>query len=413
MIIPSIDIMDGRAVQLKQGRTHVLTSEKSPVELAKEFNRYGEVAVIDLDAALGTGSNRDLVKELCRVADVRAGGGVRDVEAARDLLRAGAKKVIIGTAAEPDLLSKLPADKVMVALDQVDGKVVDHGWKTSTGESVLDRAERLSPYCSSFLSTFVSGEGCMEGVDETMVVKLRDGLKRPLTIAGGVSSTTDAISLNKLGVDVQVGMALYTGKLDLGESFSSSLKWGSDGLIPTIVQDTFGNVLMVAYSSKESLVEALTSGTGTYFSRSRNKLWKKGETSGNLQQLLSCRTDCDSDAIVFTVQQNGVACHNGSYTCFSNDTVRPFDLQSLFNIIADRKATITEGSELSYTQKLLTNRNMLNKKIMEEAFEVVSHTDRENLKWEIADLLYFVSVLASSEGISWKEIQNELGGRHK
>lgn len=413
MIIPSIDIMDGRAVQLKQGRTHVLTSEKSPVELAKEFNRYGEVAVIDLDAALGTGSNRDLVKELCRVADVRAGGGVRDVEAARDLLRAGAKKVIIGTAAEPDLLSKLPADKVMVALDQVDGKVVDHGWKTSTGESVLDRAERLSPYCSSFLSTFVSGEGCMEGVDESMVVKLRDGLKRPLTIAGGVSSTADAISLNKLGVDVQVGMALYTGKLDLGESFSSSLKWGSDGLIPTTVQDTFGNVLMVAYSSKESLVEALTSGTGTYFSRSRNKLWKKGETSGNLQKLLSCRTDCDSDAIVFTVQQNGVACHNGSYTCFNNDTVRPFDLQSLFNIIADRKATITESSELSYTQKLLTNRNLLSKKIMEEAFEVVSHTDRENLKWEIADLLYFVSVLASSEGISWKEIQNELGGRHK
>ena len=413
MIIPSIDLMDGRAVQLKQGRTHVLTSDKSPIDLAKEFNRYGEVAVIDLDAALGTGSNRDLVKELCRVADVRAGGGVRDVDAARDLLRAGAKKVIIGTAAEPELLSKLPADRVMVALDQVDGKVVDHGWKTSTGESVLERAERLSPYCSSFLSTFVSGEGCMEGVDETMVLKLRDGLKRPLTIAGGVSSTTDAISLNKLGVDVQVGMALYTGNLDLSESLSSCLKWGSDGLIPTIVQDTFGNVLMVAYSSKDSLIEALTSGTGTYFSRSRNKLWKKGETSGNLQKLVSCRTDCDSDAIVFTVEQNGVACHNGSYTCFNNDTIRPFDLPSLFNIIAERKATITEGSELSYTQKLLTNRNMLNKKIMEEAFEVVSHTDRENLKWEIADLLYFVSVLASSEGISWKEIQNELGGRHR
>lgn len=413
MIIPSIDIMDGRAVQLRQGRTHVLTSEKSPVELAKEFNRYGEVAVIDLDAALGSGSNRELVKELCRVADVRAGGGVRDVESARDLLRAGAKKVIIGTAAEPELLSKLPADRVMVALDQVDGKVVDHGWKTSTGESVFERAERLSPFCSSFLSTFVSGEGCMEGVDENMVVELRDGLKRPLTIAGGVSSTSDAVSLNKLGVDVQVGMALYTGKLDLGESLSDSLKWTADGLIPTIVQDTFGNVLMVAYSSKESLITALADGTGTYFSRSRNQIWEKGETSGNLQTLISCRTDCDSDALVFTVLQDGVACHNGSYTCFNNDTVRPFDLQSLFNIIAERKAAITEGQELSYTQKLLTKRSMLNKKIMEEAYEVVSHTDRENLKWEIADLLYFVSVLASAEGISWKEIQNELGGRHK
>jgi phosphoribosyl-ATP pyrophosphohydrolase len=208
-------------------------------------------------------------------------------------------------------------------------------------------------------------------------------------------------------------MALYTGKLDLGESLSDSLKWTADGLIPTIVQDTFGNVLMVAYSSKESLITALADGTGTYFSRSRNQIWKKGETSGNLQTLISCRPDCDSDALVFTVLQDGVACHNGSYTCFNNDTVRPFDLQSLFNIIAERKAAITEGQELSYTQKLLTKRSMLNKKIMEEAYEVVSHTDRENLKWEIADLLYFVSVLASAEGISWKEIQNELGGRHK
>jgi phosphoribosyl-ATP pyrophosphohydrolase len=413
MIIPSIDIMDGRAVQLKQGRQHVLTSEKSPIELAKEFNRYGEVAVIDLDAALGKGNNRQLVKELCKVADVRAGGGVRDVEAARDLLKAGAKKVIIGTAAEPELLSKLPADRIMVALDQVDGKVVDHGWKTSTGESVLDRAERLSPYCSSFLSTFVSGEGCMEGIDEQMVCSLRDGLKRPLTIAGGVASTADAISLNKLGVDVQVGMALYTGKLDLGDSFANSLKWAADGLIPTVVQDTAGNVLMVAYSSKESLVEALTSGTGTYFSRSRNKLWKKGETSGNLQHLISCRTDCDSDAVIFTVQQSGVACHNGSYTCFNSATVPPFDLEVLFKIIEDRRNTISNEGEQSYTQKLLTNRNLLNKKIMEEAYEVVSHSSGENLKWEIADLLYFVSVLASAEGITWKDIENELGGRHK
>lgn len=413
MIIPSIDIMGGRAVQLRQGRQHVLTSEKSPLDLAREFNRYGEVAVIDLDAAMGKGENRALVKELCKVADVRAGGGIRDAEAARELLRAGAKKVIIGTAAEPDLLSKLPRERVMVALDQVDGKVVDNGWKTSTGESVIERARRLTPFCSSFLSTFVAGEGCMEGIDESMVCALRDQLVLPLTVAGGVKCTTDAINLNKLGVDVQVGMALYTGNLNLAESFINSLKLGVDGLIPTVVQDTFCNVLMVAYSSKESLLEALSSGTGTYFSRSRNKLWRKGETSGNVQKLVSCRTDCDTDALIFTVEQNGVACHNGSYTCFNSSTEKPFDLQALFDVIDARKRSIKEGEELTYTQKLLTNRKLLNKKIMEEAFEVVSHSSRENLKWEIADLLYFVSVLASAEGISWQDIQNELGGRNR
>jgi len=413
MIIPSIDIMGGRAVQLKQGKELILTAEKSPLELAAEFNRYGEVAVIDLDAALGKRDNRELVKEICKIADVRAGGGVRDVETARDLLKAGARKVIIGTAAEPELLSKLPAERVMVALDQVDGTVVDKGWTSSTGESVFDRAKRLSPYCSSFLSTFVKGEGCMQGIDEQAVIVLRDKLERPVTIAGGVAQTSDAVSLAKLGVDVQVGMALYTGKLNLGESFVDTLKFGADGLIPTVVQDSFGNVLIVAYSSRESLLEALSTGKGIYYSRSRKEIWRKGETSGNIQKLVSCRADCDNDAIIFRVDQSGVACHRGSYSCFHNDTDRNFDVQKLFDVIKQRQATCSEQAEKSYTQKLLTDRNLLNKKIMEEAYEVVSNTSRDNLKWEIADLLYFVSVLAASEGITWKEIQNELGGRSK
>jgi phosphoribosyl-ATP pyrophosphohydrolase len=400
-------------VQLRQGRKLVLTSEKSPIDLAEEFNRYGEVAVIDLDAALGKGDNRQLVKDICRVADVRAGGGVRDVEAARDLLRAGARKVIIGTAAEPDLLSKLPADRIMVALDQVDGTVVDNGWRGTTGESVLDRAKRLSPYCSSFLSTFVKGEGCMQGIDEKAVIRLRDELDRPLTIAGGVANTSDAVSLSNLGVDVQVGMSLYTGQLDLGESFVNSLKWNSSGLIPTLVQDCYGNVLILAYSSRESLKEALSTGMGVYFSRSRQEIWRKGDTSGNTQRLISCRADCDSDAISFTVEQKGVACHRGSYSCFKNETVRPFDIERLFEVISKRRGTVDDNSESSYTQKLLSDRTLLSKKIMEEAYEVVSFSSRDNLKWEIADLLYFVSVLANAEGISWQEIENELGGRCK
>ncbi|MDZ4834574.1 MAG: bifunctional phosphoribosyl-AMP cyclohydrolase/phosphoribosyl-ATP diphosphatase HisIE [Candidatus Melainabacteria bacterium] len=411
MIIPSIDIMGGKAVQLRQGKEHVLTSEKDPLELAKVFNRYGEVAVIDLDAALGKGNNRNLVKELCAVADVRAGGGVRDVETARELLRAGAKKVIIGTAATEELLSKLPTDRVMVALDQVDGTVVDNGWRTSTGESVLDRAKRLSPFCSGFLSTFVKSEGCMVGVDQNAVITLRDELKRPLTVAGGVAKTSDAVALTGLGVDVQVGMALYTGQLNLNEAIVDSLKWDASGLIPTVVQDAFGNILMVAYSSKESLTEALSTGKGVYFSRSRQSIWRKGETSGNPQQLISCRSDCDNDTIIFLVDQTGVACHNGSYTCFTRDTARTFDLEKLFQVIASRKAG--DSDEKSYTQKLLDNPTLLKKKIMEEAFEVVSFTSQENLKWEIADLLYFVSVLATQEGVSWREIENELGGRAK
>lgn len=411
MIIPSIDIMGGRAVQLRRGKELVLTSDRDPVELAAEFNRYGEIAVIDLDAALGKGSNRQLVKEICKVADVRAGGGIRDVDGARDLLKAGARKVIVGTAANPELLLQLPASRIMVAIDQVDGKVVDNGWKSETGESVLNRAKRLAPYCSGFLSTFVKGEGCMQGIDTDSVIELRDALARPLTVAGGVANTTDAVTLSGLGVDVQVGMSLYTEQLNLSDAIIDSLKWDAGGLIPTVVQDVRRNILMVAYSSRQSLAEALTGGEGVYFSRSRNEIWRKGDTSGNRQRLISYRADCDNDSITFTVEQSGAACHTGSYSCFNKEVSRPFDIDELFEVIAQRRAE-TENNQ-SYTRKLLDDRNLLKKKIMEEAFEVVSFTSAENLKWEIADLMYMVFVLGSAEGVSWKEIKNELGGRLK
>src|SRR5271163_4652441 len=104
MLVPSIDLQNGKAVQLRQGKEFVLQSDRDPVELAREFNRYGEVAVIDLDAAMGTGSNLSLVEKICRVADVRAGGGIRDIDTGRKLLKAGAKQIIIGTKATEDFL---------------------------------------------------------------------------------------------------------------------------------------------------------------------------------------------------------------------------------------------------------------------------------------------------------------------
>ncbi|MHC4779034.1 MAG: HisA/HisF-related TIM barrel protein, partial [Planctomycetota bacterium] len=291
MIIPSIDLMDGKAVQLRQGKDHVLTSERCPVELAREFNRYGEVAVIDLDAARGLGSNLDLVRKICKVADVRAGGGVRDADKARELLRAGASRIIMGTAAEPELLAQFPPRKVMVALDHKGGRVLDRGWTRDTGESLTERAVRLAPFCGSFLCTFVEGEGGMGGMDFSEVEAIRDELPLPVTVAGGVADTREVIALSRRGFDVQVGMALYTGKIDPVRAVVDSVDFQKNPLVPTIAQDEGGKVLMLAYSTAESLHAALGGGVGTYFSRSRNELWEKGATSGNRQQLISCRVD--------------------------------------------------------------------------------------------------------------------------
>lgn len=314
MIVPSIDLMEGKAVQLRQGKELVLTCERDPVELAAEFNRCGEVAVIDLDAARDAGDNFELVREICRVADVRAGGGVRD--RGRALLKAGAVKIIVGTAAEPELLKEFPSERVIVALDHRGGVVADKGWTHSTGEGVLERARRLTPCCGGFLVTFIEDEGGLGGMDLAAIKELQQRLERPLTVAGGIARTQEVVEISRLGVDVQVGMALYTGKVDLVESVVGSLDFEKCPLMPTIAQDKAGQVLMLAYSTPESLRCALKEGRGVYFSRSRKEIWRKGSTSGDTQELVSCRVDCDRDTILFTVRQTGAACHLGRYSCF-------------------------------------------------------------------------------------------------
>ncbi|MCA9791066.1 MAG: phosphoribosyl-ATP diphosphatase [Candidatus Eremiobacteraeota bacterium] len=315
MLVCSIDIMNGAAVQLRQGKEHVLTSPTPPLELAREFNRYGEVAVIDLDAALGKGDNLELLCELCRVADVRAGGGIRDLDRAKRLLRAGARQLIIGTAATPEFLAKLPAERVSVAIDHVGGKVVDHGWTASTGEDLLTRANRLAPHCGAFLCTFVEDEGGMQGLNLTEVERLGRELPHPVTFAGGVRSAQDVVGVSRLGHDVQVGMALYTGALSPASVVVDCLDWEKCPQMPTVVSDG-KQVLMLAYSTPESLARALSEGKGIYFSRSRNQLWEKGLSSGHTQRLVSCRTDCDRDALLALVEQTGPACHTGRRSCF-------------------------------------------------------------------------------------------------
>ncbi len=411
MLVPSIDIKDGKVVQLRQGKDLVLQSERDPVDLACEFNRFGEVAVIDLDAAMETGNNLELLKQICRVADVRVGGGIRDVERGRQLLKSGAKQLIFGTAATPELLSAFPKEAVMVALDQRNGTVFDKGWQHSTGESLLSRAERLAPYCQSFLTTFIEAEGGLGGMPVNSVKQLIEQLPKPITVAGGIASTQEVIEISKLGVDVQVGMALYTGRIDLADCIIGSIAFNKDGLCPTIVQDQEGQVLMLAHSSPESLGRALNEGKGIYFSRSRQNIWEKGLTSGNTQKLISCRVDCDRDAILFTVNQENAACHSGAYSCFGNaSSSKNFSLSGLFATLKERKKMLPAKS---YSATLLQDRQALLEKISEEALEVVNFTSKENLCWEIADTLYFLSLLAVAEDLEWKDIEAELAGRRQ
>ena len=407
MIIPSIDLMGGRAVQLRQGAEKVLESPEEPVELARRFAFYGDVAVIDLDAALGRGSNRELVRELCRTAPCRVGGGVRREEDVVELIKAGAQRVILGTAATPEFLKRFPRDWLMVALDARAGRTVDQGWQRDTGESPIDRARRLEEHCASFLFTQVDVEGTLQGMPLDPIRNLLQVTSNPLTVAGGIGTQEEVRQIVRLGCEAQIGMALYTGRIDLDETFASIPAF-ENGPLATIAQDEDGRVLMLAWSTEESLREALRARRGVYYSRSRKALWKKGETSGHVQDLRRVRYDCDADAILFTVRQSGPACHTGKPTCFGE--AAPFDLRALAQVIAGRRGAAPASS---YTARLLADRAAVREKVREEAGEVCEAQGRSHLVWELADLLYHAAVLMEQEGIAIDEVAAELRGRHR
>jgi phosphoribosyl-ATP pyrophosphohydrolase len=405
VIIPSIDIMDGQAVQLVGGREKALEAG-DPLEVAERFAVAGDLAVIDLDAALGRGSNRDVITELVRRYPCRVGGGIRSVEAALEWLDAGARRVILGTAATPEVLSQLPRERVMAALDGVDGEVVVEGWRRGTGDRVVDRLTELSELVGSFLVTFVEREGRMVGVDLEAARRVIEAAgETPVTVAGGVTTADEVAALDRMGADAQVGMAIYTGRMSLGDAFAAPLiSDRPDGLWPTVVVDELGVALGLVYSSAESLRKAVEDRRGVYQSRSRG-LWVKGETSGSTQKLLRVDLDCDRDALRFVVRQDGSGfCHRGTWSCWGPAR----GLGALERRLHERLAEAPEGS---FTARLGREPELLAAKLAEEAGELAEAEDRGQVVWEAADLVYFTAAAIARGGVSFAEVLAELDRR--
>jgi len=410
MIVPSIDVINGRAVQLRRGREFVLDGG-DPLARLEEFAVAGEVAVVDLDAALGRGSNADLIREMVRRAPCRVGGGIRDLDAARAWLDAGAARIVIGTAASPELCGALPRERVVAAVDADRGQVVVDGWRRDTGVPVLERIRALAPVVGGFLFTQVEREGAMDGFDfQAVSAAVRAAGDARLTAAGGITTSVEIAELDRIGADAQVGMALYTGRLTLGAAVAAPLvkpvENGGRGVWPTVVCDEWGRALGLVWSTTESLTRAVQERCGVYWSRSRQVLWVKGETSGNTQQLLRVDLDCDRDALRFTVRQQGAGfCHLERRACWPGE----FALDDLERTIAQRAARPDPESR---TSKLLGDPTLLAAKLREEAAELGTAETRVEVVHEAADLLYMALVAVVRRGGSLTEVRAELARRH-
>jgi phosphoribosyl-AMP cyclohydrolase / phosphoribosyl-ATP pyrophosphohydrolase len=193
----------------------------------------------------------------------------------------------------------------------------------------------------------------------------------------------------------------------------NDVQFDSSGLVPAIVRDaTTGAILTLAYMNAESLQKTIETGETWFWSRSRNELWHKGETSGNTQRVVHIATDCDNDALVVSVSPSGPACHTGAMSCFSDVPAPPLDLAKLMRVLRDRYESRPEGS---YSASLFNaGRERIVKKVGEETTEVVIAAlseGRERVVAEVADLVFHVSVLLIDVGIDWSEIGAELGKR--
>jgi phosphoribosyl-AMP cyclohydrolase / phosphoribosyl-ATP pyrophosphohydrolase len=405
MIVPSIDLQEGHAVQLVGGETKALDAG-DPRPLAGRYGLVGEIAVVDLDAALGKGSNAAVIEDLIDLAPCRVGGGIRDVAGAISWLDRGARKVVLGTAARREVLQALPRERVIAALDARHGEVVIEGWRKRTGQGVLERIAELRELVGGFLVTFVEREGRLGGTDLDFAKRIREAAgDAELTIAGGITTAEEIAALDRIGCGAQVGMALYTGKLDLPEAFAAPLRSDRpDGLWPTVVVDERGVALGLCYSDLASLRAALDQGQGAYHSRSRG-LWVKGVTSGAGQELLRIDADCDRDCLRFTVRQQPPGfCHLNTRTCWGEDA----GLGALARRLGGRRAAAPAGS---YTAKLFADPALLGAKLREEAAELAKAEARGEVIHEAADVLYFTLAQLTRHDVDLVEVERALDRR--
>jgi len=227
MLIPSIDLMGGKIVQLVQGERKALEFSDFE-EWITRFSRFPLVQLIDLDAAIGSGGNRELVSEFARRLPCQVGGGIRSIEMAEEVLAAGARRVILGSCLvregradakfAEEAARAVGAERLVFAIDSKGGKVAIRGWREQTTLTPLEMIQTLDPWCAAFLYTHIDNEGLMRGFPVEVARPLRQATQKQFIAAGGIATAEQIEELDTLGIDAVVGMAIYTSKIDLASA---------------------------------------------------------------------------------------------------------------------------------------------------------------------------------------------------
>ncbi|MCR5755591.1 MAG: bifunctional phosphoribosyl-AMP cyclohydrolase/phosphoribosyl-ATP diphosphatase HisIE [Acetatifactor sp.] len=422
--IPCIYLYHEHAVKGLHDTTIVETDPLRLVQIYNE-NNADELIVFDMSKTDEEHERAlDIIKEICEVAemDVFGTGNIKRMEDVKKLLYAGCKKAILdyenplNIEITEEVSLKFGKDKILAS--------VDHDEIVTKEKALLEKYVS----CLILLNPHIIRE-TMSQTQLPVIVQINQiALNKLLEIFAhetvcGITGNTindnvnEIPSLKKLCKENNIPI----------QSFDAAFNWSdfkknSDGLVPVIVQDyRTSQVLMMAYMNEESYKLTLETGKMNYYSRSRQSLWLKGETSGHFQYVKSLSADCDMDTILAKVSQIGAACHTGSRSCFFNEITKkeyeestnPLQVfEEVFSVIKDRKVNPKEGS---YTNYLFDKGiDKILKKLGEEATEIVIAAKNPNpneIKYEISDFLYHMMVLMAEKNITWEDITTELANR--
>ena len=422
--IPCIYLYHGHAVRRLNDPSVVETDPLRLVRLYNENNADGLIIFDMSETDKEHEENLELIREICAAAemDVMGAGWIGRVEDVKKLLYAGCKQVILDFRGESniaitgDVSLRFGRDKIMASYESAD--------------TLSDHRELLEKYVSGLLllnphqireTESVINMPFYVQVNQVALNKLMEIFAYP-NVCG--------VTGNTINDNYREILALKSLCKENGiqvETFEAAFQWedfekNSDGLVPVIVQDyRTQEVLMMAYMNQEAYEQTIHSGRMTYFSRSRQALWLKGETSGHFQYVKSLTADCDMDTILAKVSQVGAACHTGARSCFFNEitkkdyeeTSNPLQIfAEVLDVIKDRREHPKEGS---YTNYLFDKGlDKILKKLGEEATEIViaaKNPSANEIKYEISDFLYHMMVLMAEKNIGWEEIAAELANR--
>ena len=421
-LVATLYLKNGKAVKSIDN----LEELEDTKNLIKLYNDSGIAKILIYDLSTEDEEhelNIHTIKELNRLLEIPlcAGGNINRLEDVKKLIYAGCKEVILNGSKPSTAQLAMEAskrfgkEKIIISLKNVDYIFKHQKELQESVHEILVMNQEILDSVENLTDIIYLVEQNELDMDKLTTLLKRDNVR-------GICGEF----INDLETDI---MKLKTELSRNGikmDNFDPAISWenlkkNSDGLIPVIVQDyTTNDVLMCAYMNEEAFHATINCGKMTYYSRSRQELWMKGETSGHIQYVKELTADCDFDTILAKVSQVGVACHTGNPSCFFNEIVKkeyieknPLKVfETVYNIIEDRKNNPKEGS---YTNYLFDKGiDKILKKVGEECTEIViaaKNPDPEEIKYEISDFLYHVMVLMVEKGVTWEEITQELAQR--